>query len=110
MAAVYGAGLAILAWRKFDLQGVWRSAFAFSLGIVLYLNVLALSIQMFGRNGFIFEMGSGVFRNAQFVLVAGFLTLSFVAAMRFGGGALPHSLPWRISRLKRDASHRNAIR
>ena len=46
MVSVYAAGLVILAWRAFHLTGAWRPVFAFALAIVLYLNIVALSIQM----------------------------------------------------------------
>ena len=110
MAAVYGAGVAILAWRKFHLQGLWRSTFAFSLVIVLYLNIVALSIQMFGRDGLLFNMEPTLFRNSQLVLLAVFLTLSAVAAARFAGVSAPRWLRCNFSRLKRTGSQHHLTR
>ncbi len=110
MVAVYGAGVAILAWRKFHLQGLWRSAFAFSLVVVLYLNMVALSIQMFGQDGLLFSMESTLFRNSQLVLLAVFLTLSAVAAVRFAEVSSPQWLRWNFSRLKRTGSHQHLPR
>jgi hypothetical protein len=46
MVSIYAAGLVILAWRAFHFTGAWRPTFAFALAIILYLNIVALSIQM----------------------------------------------------------------
>jgi hypothetical protein len=76
MVAVYGAGLAVMAWRGFHLRGAWREAFAFTLALVLYLNILALSIQApgFGTNTWVYLQA------ALFATVVG---LGIVAAKRF---------------------------
>jgi len=47
MLSVFCSGAVVLAWLKFDLAGIWRAVFAFFATVVLYLNVAALSIQMF---------------------------------------------------------------
>lgn len=47
MLSVYCSGVVILACLKFHLAGIWRTVFAFLIPVVLYLNVVSLSIQMF---------------------------------------------------------------
>lgn len=46
MMGVYAAGIVTLAWRAFHLRGIWRAAFALAIALVVYLNVLALSLQV----------------------------------------------------------------
>jgi hypothetical protein len=46
MLSVYTAGIAILAWRKYHLAGIWQPVFALSTAIVLYLNVLVAVTQI----------------------------------------------------------------
>lgn len=43
MLQVIVTGVPVVAWRKFHLAGVWRSIFAFSASIVLFLNVVITS-------------------------------------------------------------------
>lgn len=76
IAAVYGAGVAVMAWRGFHLRGAWREAFAFALALVLYLNILALSIQApgFGTNAWLYS---------QAALFAASVGFGVVAARRF---------------------------
>jgi len=47
MLSVYCSGVVVLACLKFHLAGMWRTVFAFFITVVLYLNVVSLSIQMF---------------------------------------------------------------
>jgi len=76
MLSVYAGGLVILAWRAFHLTGAWRPTFAFALAVTLYLNILALSIQMpavSAETGFIF----------QAALFTAALSIGLLAARRF---------------------------
>lgn len=41
------SGLAVLAWRKQRLTGIWRSVFAFTSAILLYLCLLLPVMQLF---------------------------------------------------------------
>jgi hypothetical protein len=45
MVSVYCTAAVILAWFRFHLSGIWRPVFAFLVTVVLYLNVVSLSIQ-----------------------------------------------------------------
>jgi hypothetical protein len=47
MLSVYVSGTAILAWRRYHLAGAWRSIFALTATIVLYLNVAVVVAQGF---------------------------------------------------------------
>ena len=47
MLSVYASGAAILAWRRFQLAGVWSSVFAVCTDIVIYLNVFFAIVQSF---------------------------------------------------------------
>jgi hypothetical protein len=49
MLSVYCAGVAVLAWRKFHLAGLWRAIFAFSIVAVLYLDVVSVSMRLFNH-------------------------------------------------------------
>jgi hypothetical protein len=51
MLSVYVAGLAILAWRKYRLAGVWSSVFAATATMILYLNVFVAIDHAFGHIG-----------------------------------------------------------
>ena len=48
MLVIYAAGLVILAWRAFHLRGAWRPTFGFAIALLLYLNILSISIQILG--------------------------------------------------------------
>jgi phosphoglycerol transferase MdoB-like AlkP superfamily enzyme len=50
MLSVYCSGVAVLAWLRFDLAGIWRTVFAFLMTVVLYLNIVSLSIQLFKQS------------------------------------------------------------
>ena len=76
MVSVYAAGVVILARCAFRLAGAWRPTFAFALTVVLYLNILALSIQMPAARAntwFIF----------QAALFTAALSIGTIAARRF---------------------------
>jgi hypothetical protein len=47
MLSVYLSGVAVWAWHKFHLTGVWRSIFALSTTLVLYLNIVVAITQAF---------------------------------------------------------------
>jgi hypothetical protein len=49
MLSVYGSGMAILAWRKFHLSGVWCSIFASAITILVYLNVVVAIDEVFAQ-------------------------------------------------------------
>lgn len=82
MLSVYATGVIVLAWRTFHLYGMWRYAIAFTLSVVLYLDTLALSIQVFNHTTA--AQGSSVssFRIAQILLLTAFVALGAVAAKR----------------------------
>jgi len=82
MVAVYAAGVAVLGWRTFHLRGLWRDAFAFALAFLVYLNVLALSLQVLVFN-------ATAFRFVQAVLFIAAVVLGVVSAKRFSLGARP---------------------
>jgi hypothetical protein len=48
MLSVYCSGTVVLAWRWFRLAGLWRQVFAFSVVAILCLNVVCVSIRLFG--------------------------------------------------------------
>jgi hypothetical protein len=79
MLSVYCAGVAVLAWRKFRLAGLWRPVFAFFIVTVLYLNVVSVSIQVFNHSpSFATESGSH-FEIAQFFLASAFAVLGVLS-------------------------------
>lgn len=82
MLSVYATGVIVLAWRAFHFYGMWRYAFAFTLPVVLYLDTLAFSIQVFNHTTA--AQGSGVssFRIVQILLLTAFVALGAVAAKR----------------------------
>lgn len=47
MLSIYGSGLAVIAWRKFQLARVWRSVFALNITMVLYMSLLVAVAQLF---------------------------------------------------------------
>ena len=109
MIAVYGSGVAILAWRKFRLRGAWRGAFALAIVLVLYLNILAISIQAFNYPQTMNGLAPDIFRVSQFALLGTFVFLGIVAAKRFsdGQGTWPTPIP---SGSKRTVSHHLPVR
>jgi hypothetical protein len=87
MLSVYGAGVVVLAWRKFQLTGVWRSIFAWSMTLVLYLNIVVAVTQAFKRISLFkppipsqFDLP---FITTQSVVLAIFVVLGIVAVKRF---------------------------
>lgn len=82
MLSVYTTGIIVLAWRVFHLYGMWRYAFAFTLPVVLYLDTLALSIQVFNRMDALRGIGVSIFRIVQILLLTIFVTLGAVATTR----------------------------
>jgi hypothetical protein len=87
MLAVYASGVAILAWRKFHLSGVWRTIFALTITIVLYLNVVVAIDQVFDQMFRFtrwmpaqFELTS---RATQYVVMVLFAVIGIVAVKRF---------------------------
>ena len=82
MASVYATVVIVLAWRAFHLHGVWRYAFAFTLPVVLYLDTLALSIQVFNHTAAAQDFGVSNFRIVQILLLTAFVALGAVAAKR----------------------------
>jgi hypothetical protein len=71
--AVYLAGAAILAWRKYHLAGVWSSVFAATATMILYLNVFVAIGHAFGHT----------FLVTQVLVAALFLMLGALAIKRF---------------------------
>ena len=47
MLSIYASGLAVIAWRKFQLVRAWRSVFAFNITMVLYMSFLVAIAQVF---------------------------------------------------------------
>ena len=87
MLSVYGTGVAVLAWRKFHFMGVWQSIFAWSITLVLYLNIVVVFTQALKRislfkplNPTQFDMP---FLATQSVVLAIFVVLGIVAVKRF---------------------------
>jgi len=77
MVSVYVSGVAILAWRKYDFVGLWRSIFALSTTIVLYLCVLAAIGQVFRHVTLFNALVLGEFKSPIFVIHV-VVTLFFV--------------------------------
>ncbi len=97
MLSVYVAGVAILAWRRFDLVGVWRSIFIMSITIVLYLNVLAAVAQVFNHVSLINALILAQFKSPVFALhvivILLFVVLGITAARRCNSRTL-HLQSW----------------
>lgn len=89
MSSVYVSGAAILAWRKFHLAGVWRSACAFCITIVFCLNILLLTAQAFTRipelKALAPTQSEPAFLVLQLVIIVLFMALGISAARRFRG-------------------------
>jgi hypothetical protein len=49
ISAVYVVGVAVLAWRKYGLIGIWALLFAFSTMLVLCIDVLVVLSHIFER-------------------------------------------------------------
>ena len=87
MLSVYLAGVAVWAWHKFHLTGVWRSIFALSTTLILYLNIVVAITQVFKQislfNPSILAQLDLPFLATQSVVLVIFVVLSIVAVKRF---------------------------
>ena len=87
MLSVYVSGMAILAWRRFHLSGVWRSIFALTVTIVLYLNVVVAIDPVFEQisrsMGLAPTQSEVASRAAQFLVMLLFAVIGIVAVKRF---------------------------
>jgi hypothetical protein len=87
MLAVYASGVAILAWRKFHLSGVWRTIFALAITILLYLNVVVAIDQVFEQMFRFTRLAPAQFeltsRATQCVVMVLFAVIAIVAVKRF---------------------------
>jgi hypothetical protein len=77
MLSVYGSGVAVLAWRKFHLIGVWQSIFVWSITLVLYLNIVVAVTQIFRRIS-LFESQNATQINLQFLATQSAVFVIFV--------------------------------
>lgn len=77
--ATYGTGTIVLAWCRFRLRGAWRKTFVFSIVMVLYLNVLGLSVQLFPPPPYGRAMGLPIYVALQGLLFVMLLLLGFLA-------------------------------
>jgi hypothetical protein len=82
MAAVYAAGVVIVGWRAFHLRGKWRATFAFATAFVVYLNALALSLQLP-------VLDATGLRHFQIALFVATVVFGVVLASRFSVEAQP---------------------
>ena len=93
MLSVYLSGAAVLSWRKFHFAGVWSSIFAMSIPIVLYLDVLAVIVQVFKHTPSLMALAPTLseppFLATEFVALMPFAMYSIFAAKRFHDD-LPH--------------------
>jgi hypothetical protein len=87
MLSVYLSGAAVLAWRKFHFAGVWSSIFAMSIPIILYLDVLAVIIQIFKHIPSLMALAPTLsespFIVTEFVVLMPFAMYGILAARRF---------------------------
>ncbi len=90
MLSVYVVGVATLAWRKYHLVGTWRSIFALTATIVLYLNSVAFLAQVFKLVSHsqmpAFSRPGPTSTVAQFLFMALFAVLGILAARKFHDG------------------------
>jgi hypothetical protein len=93
MLAVYVAGAAILAWRKYHLAGVWSSVFAATATMILYLNVLVAIAEAFVHLGVLPALAPAhlmiSFLVMQILVAVPFAVLGTIAIKRF------HTKPFR---------------
>jgi hypothetical protein len=85
MLSVYCSGVVVLACLKFHLAGMWRAIFAFSITVVLYLNVVSLLNQLFNHSPLFATAISGtcsVLEITQFLLAAFFVVLEVLAVRK----------------------------
>jgi len=87
MLSVYLSGVAVLAWRKFHFAGIWSSIFGMSITIVLYLDVLAVIVQVFKHTPSLMALAPTLsespFLVTEFVVLMPFAMYSIFAAKRF---------------------------
>jgi hypothetical protein len=87
MLSVYLAGVAVWAWYKFHLTGVWRSIFALSTTLVLYLNIVVAITQAFKQISLfklsILAQFDLLFIATQSVVLTIFVVLGMIAVKRF---------------------------
>jgi hypothetical protein len=94
MLSVYVSGMVVLAWRAFHLAGVWRSIFALTITIVLYLNVVAAIDQVFEQISRFTVLATTqselTFRATQFLVMVLFAVIGIVTVKRFHNRAAAH--------------------
>jgi hypothetical protein len=87
MLAVYTSGMAILAWRKYHLSGIWRSIFPFAISITFYLNVVVLFDHaldhIFRFTGLTPPQSELTSRTTQLFVMLLFAMIGIVAVKRF---------------------------
>jgi hypothetical protein len=87
MLSVYLSGTAVLAWRKFHFAGIWSSIFAMSIPIVLYLDVVAVIVQVFKHIPSLMALAptqsESPFLVTEFVVLMPFAMYGIFAAKRF---------------------------
>jgi hypothetical protein len=87
MLQFFVTGVPVLAWRKLHLAGVWRSIFAFSISIVLFLNVVITSNVIVMQTPLSRSLPSTLLKSPLFVFQVLVMALSValgrVAAKRF---------------------------
>ena len=95
MLSVYVAGMAVLAWRKFHLSGLWCSIFALTITIVLYLNVVVAIDEVFELmsrfTGLAPEQSEQTLWATQFLVMLLFAVIGTFAVKGFHNRD-PHSL------------------
>jgi hypothetical protein len=86
MLSVYLSGAAVLAWRRFHFAGIWSSIFAMSIPMVVYLDLLALIVQVFMHIPSLMALAPTLsespFLVTEFVVLMPFATYGIVAAKR----------------------------
>jgi len=87
MLSVYVSGMAFLAWHKFHLSGVWRSIFALTITIVLYLNVVVAIDGVFDQmsrfTGLAPAQSELTSRATKFLVMVFFAVIGIVVVKRF---------------------------
>jgi hypothetical protein len=94
MLSVYVSGMVVLAWRTFHLAGVWRSIFALTITIVLYLNVVVAIDQVFEQISRFTALATTqselTFRATQFLVMVLFAVIGIVTVKRFHNRVAAH--------------------
>jgi len=90
MVSVYASGAAFLGWCKFYMSNTWRAICAFSLTIVLGLNILFVLTQAFtdvpAWDGFASTQPDPALLISQLAVLVLFAALGVVAARRLRDG------------------------